>query len=44
MREKMSIVKEGLQSSLHNGQTLKITVICIELFIESRNDLDWKGP
>lgn len=44
MPEKMNIAKEGLKSSLHYSQTLKITVICIELFIESWNDLDWMGP
>jgi len=29
--EKMKIVKEGLKGSLYNSQTLKISVICIEL-------------
>lgn len=43
MPEKMNIIKEGLKSSLYNSQTLKITVICIELFIESWNDVDGKG-
>lgn len=41
MPEKMTTVKEELKSSLYNK---KITVICIELFIESVNGLDWKGP
>lgn len=40
----MNIIKEGLKSSLYNSQMLNITVICIELFKESWNDLDGKGP
>lgn len=31
MPENMKIVKEGLKCSLYNSQTLKISVICIEL-------------
>lgn len=44
MPEEMNIIKEGFKSGLYNSQTLKITVICIDLFIESWDDLDGKGP